>query len=915
MSEQARTHRIFHRLRQLVLLSAALVATWPAGAAAQRRSPFDWPEARRETRPWSYWWWMGSAVDAPNITRELETYRKAGWGGLHLIPIYGARGAESRYIEYLSPQWMAMLKHAVSEGQRLGMGIDMTTGSGWCFGGPGVTPEQASAVVVSKIVEVEAGKAPSEKFAKESLQALIAVSPDGRATDLTGRVGPDGSLDWRAEGGTWRLYAVSQRAATRVKRAAPGGTGFMLNPFYRPAIDSYLERFSQAFAAYDGPRPRSMYHDSFEYGANWSPNLLAEFEKRRGYRLQDEFASLFGKEETDRAARVKSDYRETLAELLREDFLSVWTGWSRRQGFFTRNQAHGSPGNLLDLYAEAEIPETEMFNRDRSTVISKFASSAAHVAGRKLVSSETGTWLNEHFNTTLAQMKDLVDQLWLSGVNHVIYHGSNYSPDNAAWPGWLFYASTQMNWRNSIWHDVPALNSYITRAQSFLQLGEAANDVLVYWPVYDVWHNPKGLAMNFTVHTRTWVEGQPFGTLAERLLERGYAFDFISDRQLEAASAESGEVRTAGGRYRTIVVPATGHMPLATMEKLLSLARAGATVIFENDLPADVPGLSRLPERRERLNRLRGEVQLAPAAGGIRAAETGTGRVLVGGAEACLREARSLREPMADSGLQFIRRAASEGTFYFIVNRSAKDVDGWIPLSANMRAAVLLDPMTGRTGRAAARRNRDSLEVYLQLAAGESVIVQTLIRSVQGPSWTYWRNGGESVPLSGQWDVEFTDGGPERPAPQKMSTLSSWTASGDARAAAFAGTARYSLRFDAPFGASAGWSLQLGHVAESARVRLNGRDLGTVFAPPFRIALPALKRTDNVLEVEVTNTSANRVRDLDVRKVPWKIFHDINIVGVDYKPLDASRWPLRDSGLLGPVGLQRLERLNPFSAR
>jgi hypothetical protein len=97
--------------------------------------------------------------------------------------------------------------------------------------------------------------------------------------------------------------------------------------------------------------------------------------------------------------------------------------------------------------------------------------------------------------------------------------------------------------------------------------------------------------------------------------------------------------------------------------------------------------------------------------------------------------------------------------------------------------------------------------------------------------------------------------------------------------------------------------LDLGRVSQSARVRLNGVALGTVFVPPFRVALPPLRLTGNLLEVEVTNVAANRIRDLDRRRVPWRVFHDINLVNIDYKPFDASGWPVREAGLLGPVML------------
>ena len=136
--------------------------------------------------------------------------------------------------------------------------------------------------------------------------------------------------------------------------------------------------------------------------------------------------------------------------------------------------------------------------------------------------------------------------------------------------------------------------------------------------------------------------------------------------------------------------------------------------------------------------------------------------------------------------------------------------------------------------------------------------------------------------------------------------MTTWTGRGDEDADRFAGTARYSVTFDAPDTASR-HLLTLGTVHESARVWLNGRELGVLIEPFFAVETGPLRATDNVLEVEVTNLSANRVRDLDRRGAPWKIFRDINFVGIDYRPFDASRWPVRRSGLPGPVTLQPID--------
>jgi len=111
----------------------------PQGDAPETPAPLAWPQATEQSRPWSFWWWMGSAVDKENLRKELIRYRDAGWGGVHIIPIYGAKGSESKYIDYLSPKWMEMLSYTVTEAHSLGLGVDMTTGTGWCFGGPTVS--------------------------------------------------------------------------------------------------------------------------------------------------------------------------------------------------------------------------------------------------------------------------------------------------------------------------------------------------------------------------------------------------------------------------------------------------------------------------------------------------------------------------------------------------------------------------------------------------------------------------------------------------------------------------------------------------------------------------------------------------------------------------------------------------------
>lgn len=833
-----------------LLISMVLVTSIATSVTrgADNSAPLDWPEPAAENRPGAYWWWPGSAVDKENITWNLETMHEAGMGGGTIVAIYGAKGYEDKYIQHLSPEWVDMMSHAAREAKRLGMWIDMTPGTGWPFGGPMINDSNCDASV------------------------------------------------------SYRNGKLSQKFSGRsVKRAAPGGKGRAINPYSPTAMSGYLEIFDEAFAREGVVLPRAMYHDSFEFNGNWCRELPVEFKKLRGYDLAEHLPELFGKGDAETVARVKCDYRETLSDL-HLAYIEVLQAWAEGKDRTVRNQAHGAPANLLDLYGAVGIPETETFGassfripgirREANNIrkdypqplINRMASSAAHVMGRRLVASESCTWVRNHFRSALSQVKPEVDQLFLNGINHIFFHGTCYSPKEAPWPGWLFYASLEYNPRNSIWRDSQFLNAYITRCQSILQSGKPDNDVALYWPIYDTWHSKDGMQQKLTVHHSGWLTDTACGRMAAWLRANGFGFDFISDRQLLA---------NRSAPHKAIVVPKTGHIPLATLKKLLVISDGGKPVIFADDLPADVPGLNRFKERRAELKGLlQGRETLVVKADAMKQALAAT---------------TVAREAMTDAGLSFIRRTHNDGHHYFVANMSEKAVDNWITLGVSFKSAVIMDAYSGRTGVAPTRNGK---EMYLQLLPGETRVLRTFgNRKIDAAPWPILKKSGdEPLIIKGKWTVTFVDGAPELPAPFTTSELKSWTELGDDEAKRFAGAGRYAVEFDLPETEADDWVIGLGNVRESARVIINGKMASAIYSVPYSAPVGEyLKPGRNRLEIEVTNLSANRIRDLDMRKINWKIFHDINFVNHNYKKFDASKWPLTPSGLLGPVTLTAMK--------
>lgn len=315
------------RIRNIAITACVL-----AGNLLWAASPTDWYEETVENRPFVRWWWHGSAVDSIGLTYNLEEFARQGLGGVEITPIYGVQGNEANDIQYLSDRWMDMLGHTVSEGNRLGLQIDMNNGTGWPFGGPNVSADHSARKLVTLKWDVPAGEKLKVRLDKPdkqpdaTLQRIIAVSPS-RSIDITSKA-KNGSIEWKAPKGkeSWRVYAIySGRTYQKVKRAAPGGEGLVVNHYDSLAVKSYLDRFDQAFKGREWMMPNTFFNDSYEvYGSDWSDNILEEFSSDHGYDLALRIADLLGDNgETPERGKLLHDYRMTLARLLEENFTKV----------------------------------------------------------------------------------------------------------------------------------------------------------------------------------------------------------------------------------------------------------------------------------------------------------------------------------------------------------------------------------------------------------------------------------------------------------------------------------------------------------------------------------------------------------------------------------------------------------------
>ena len=849
-----------------------------------------WPAASQEAKAGARWWWLGSAVDKKNIQWNMQEYAKAGIGSLEITPIYGVQGNKQNELSFLSTPWMEALKFSEQEGQKNGIAIDMSTGTGWPFGGPNVPLEEAACKAVFVDTTLTGRKfknidlsAPAKEQKYARLQKVMAF-PITPLSSWTANEGIDvtafmkgNKLTWKAPklkikaDVNWRFIALYiSRTRQQVKRAAPGGQGYVIDHFDRLAVKHYLERFDSAFAASGTPYPHNFFNDSYEvYGADWTPTLLNEFAKRRGYQLEKRLNFLL-----DGESQTLSDYRETLGEMLLENFTQQWTAWAHSHGVKTRNQAHGSPANLIDVYAAVDIPEIEGFGlsefgikglrkdpgftkkNDSDVSMLKYAASAAHITGKPLVSSETFTWLTEHFRTSLSQMKPDMDLMFTCGVNHMFFHGTCYSPKDDPWPGWKFYASVDMSPTNSIWRDAPYFLKYIERCQSFLQMGKPDNDFLVYLPVRDMWQQKgKSLLMQFDIHSMDQKAPEFIKSILE-IDKQGYDCDYISDKYLLTTTYKNGMLETAAGtRYSGLIIPGSGRMPQALKEHLEALKAQGAHIIY-----------------------------------GINDTE--------------MKKAAKPEIMRTKLGLRAIRRSNATGHHYFIANLTPNDVDEMIALTVDFNDAALFNPMTGEIYQASVDGNK----VRISLRSGESVILQTYKKTA---NWKELKPSAPITPheapitLGNKWTLAFVEEAPKVEQTFQLDKVQTWETLDNDAAKVTMGTGVYTTTLTLTKAqAEKQWTIDLGDVRESARVYINGTFIGCAWAVPYVLDTKnTLKAGNNEIRIEVTNLPANRIADLDRKGVKWRKFNEINIVDLNYKKTGYENWTPVKSGLNSEVKL------------
>ncbi|MDB4584227.1 glycosyl hydrolase, partial [Draconibacterium sp.] len=612
-----------------------------------------------DSRLFVRWWWNGNRLTKQEILRELDIMKTAGIGGVEINPIAfpgGTNPVGYKALTIFDDDWLDMLQAALQGAKERGIVCDMIVGSGWPFGGEFLKKEEQSQMVTIETIDLKGGEKyhfnidellkkvdPSLHSKNKTVYkdlVMIRLLPKNSSefmegTDLISNI-KNGILELVVPEGSFVLYYVVKLAGyMAVINGAPGAAGPVLNHYSKEATEGYLNRISGFITGkvgIMGDHIRAMFCDSMELeGANWNDDLPNEFEKRRGYSLipylpfvlkkvghmgnplDEEYGTKFPDDVVELIKRVDLDFYQTRIELFKERFIDTFNEWCHRNNVKSRMQAYGRGMHPLEASMEIDIPECETWlfkdvgreypdtglSGRAPRMCNKYVSSGAALAGKKIVSCEEITNTEMAFMATLENIKVAGDQSNISGVNHSILHGFNYSPPEAKFPGWIRYGA-YFNERNTWWPYFRKWSDYKARISYLLQNAVPQANVAILQPLTDLWLK---IGPQRDPFPQKWYPEYQ-NNLWEAINQNGGGCDYVSENIIKKATFQKGEMIYNGRSYSTLLLPEIETLDIETAKSLVAFANAGGKIVFIEKIPFKSPSFLNLKVDDAKVNKI-----------------------------------------------------------------------------------------------------------------------------------------------------------------------------------------------------------------------------------------------------------------------------------------------------------------------
>ena len=875
-----------------------------------------------EYRVATYYHWQNGHIGRESIKKDLESMKDVGIGSFYLFNT--AEGVPAGPVPYMSKEWWKMYRYLSREAARQGLEMGVMNGAGWgVSGGPWVQPEDAMQEVVwtalcgplrfdGKLKEptpcvglerdfqrnpvrnrryfvprdflaghyhdiavlafpTPEGEIRGEPYQISGLKAktghsLMSVwnideneAPEAdivhpeNIIDLTHKMREDGGLEWDVPDGRWTIVRIGYQPTGKQNHPSPvEGRGLEVDKLSSKALDRYWKESTLKLMK-GAPKLSGVLIDSYEAGyQNWTPGFEENFKKRMGYDPGHWLLTLTGRVVggTRDTERFLWDYRKVISELLQENYYNHFADLCHSNGVEFAIEPYGQFGNIDELsngeLADILVGEFQAGEKPRSftryTV--KLASSLSHIYGKEVVGAEAFTNSGRIFTLSPASLKTQTDYYFCQGMNQVWLHSFVHDPYEKA-PGLtLGTYGGHFNRRNTWWKYSKPWFDYLSRCQYMLRQGRSKNDILYY--------------MGEDAPARP-----PRTEDLEPSLPAGYDYDVCGgSRILSLLNAGEGVVTApSGSEYRLLVVRPQKYMRLHILQRILSLAGAGAIVYMEP--PQGTPGFdSDEAALKQLVNTVWGEKSNG-------AINYGKGKIYSSDSlEDILKDNDVMPDLMVENGegkVLFTHRTDGDGNIFFVCNQMPKtDVAPVLTFNIKGKRPEIWDPKDGsiRSAKEFELAEDGRIRVRLQLEASGSafVVFKKAIGSV--PGITPARDPGQrdTLLLENDWQVSLLPGLSREGMHFRTDSLFNLSASLDPRIKYHSGEILYSNNFKVEDTTSRRFVLDLGEVAVLAKLRVNGIDAGTLWCEPFRADISAfLHPGENGLEVKVVNLLYNQL--------------------------------------------------------
>lgn len=801
-----------------------------------------------DARPMVRWWWNGNCVEPDEIKRELNGMHKAGIGGVEINSIAmppHAKKTDAKPLQWAGKEWINSVKVASDEAHKLGMIADLIVGSGWPFGGRflkddetmqrlGIKRQSVKAntnirINLDEYLKFKSFHTPGSKYVKENSDVeLVSVklipvnlkSAD-EITDITSEV-KDNKLEYTTDDSDYELvFVYNERNFKSVYHGSPGADGPIMDHYKSDVVRAYLNRLKAIEKETGVPLSeiiRALFCDSIELGgSNWTDDMKEQFISKNGYDItpwlpfvikpdgqSNEYEMSKEMEETIR--RIQYDYYNTIIAVFLERFTSEFQDFCTENNVLCRYQAYGTPfymglfqGNMIPdipesnnwIYSrgrnEAETSEYTWVRNHGYMLWNKATSSGAHITGKKITSCEAMTNTSGVFRTSLETVKQSDDMNFITGINHTVLHGYNYSPPEAGFPGWMRYGA-YFSEHNTWWKYFKYWTDYNARLSSVFQNSKPTADIAVLGRVRDYWGEvgPARVYLN----DKPWY----YAKLWEPISNLGSSCDYIHQPVLESATVDGAELVCGEMQYKLICLTDVESLTPKAAQKLSEFAQAGGKVVFIGTLPHRSLSYKNAAENDKLVEAAMQEMKSTANAFLLDAPKESAD--FIAWTKQMMQQTGlepQVKISNPQTNIYAMKQIAGKKELYFFVNSDRKEkVEFDATFDSDNKIPYLWNPATGERFTLISENNN---KLHIQLDALESALIVFEPKKIDLPVYKFHSTPENGKALKANWKVNFEHINGST-FTRNMEKLIDFSTSEDEAIRTFAGTATYSTTID-----------------------------------------------------------------------------------------------------------------------